>query len=107
MGPATTSFVYESDAEPKVSRYNFGFISRVVHKKCVLRVPDETNGKHSSNDKYELTEAGKMMHPSKQCVREEWSCTGASSYGRANPNCMRACGVFGGCREGCGMEHDK
>ena len=65
MGQALTSFLSELHREPRVSRYNLFFVSRVIHKDCVVRVSNEVNGKHSSNDKYVLTEKGKLKNLSK------------------------------------------
>ena len=55
MGLPLTSFLCESGGVPRVSRYNLLLVSRVIHKDCVVRVSNEANGKHSSNDKYVLT----------------------------------------------------
>ena len=104
MGAAALeAFLYHSGST-SITRYNLGVQRRTFDAKVVQRHAALANCKHSFTDVYSLNASGQTKlrsTPSKQAFLLELRCLGVAKHGRANPNCMHACGGFGMCTDGC------
>ena len=84
----------------RITAYNFNTIQETTFGERVTRM--KSTAKNDLSDIFQLTPAGRAASGSLLGWRLELACTGKSMYGKASPNCRRACcGGFGSCLSDC------